>query len=332
MKKTLIFALLFAAGAAFAAAPTQPGNKKQKAKAAAAVQKVELATPSDTLSYAAGQSFTRGLMEYVTQQLHVDSAHIGDFTAALREQLASAGDPAFAARAAAATVAQMVDDRMLPNVSKAFEGTSYNIDREKFNRGFIDAVTGDTAVMNVEAAAGHFDNVRKAEETKKNEAYKQENAAWLADNAKKEGVVTLPSGLQYKVINTGTGAVAKQDDNVTVRYEGRTIDGNVFDSSYKRNPNTTSFRPNQVIKGWTEALTMMPEGSKWELYIPQELAYGARQAGQIKPFSTLIFTVEVVKVEAKAEPKADAAEADKAAAKTKTAAAKTAKTAKAKKK
>lgn len=328
MRKTLIFALLLAAGTALATAPTQPGNKKQKAKAAAAVQKVALATPSDTLSYAAGQSFTRGLMEYVTQQLHVDSAHIGDFTAALREQLASAGDPAFAARAAAATVAQMVDDRMLPNVSKAFEGTSYNIDREKFNQGFIDAVLGDTAVMNVEAAAGHFDKVRKAEEAKKNEAYRQQNAAWLADNANKEGVKVLPSGLQYKVINTGTGAVAKQDDNVTVRYEGRTIDGNVFDSSYKRNPNTTSFRPNQVIKGWTEALTMMPEGSKWELYIPQELAYGARQAGQIKPYSTLIFTVEVVKV----EPKADAAAADKAAAKTKTTAAKTTKTAKAKKK
>ena len=328
MRKTLNFALLLAAGTALATAPTQPGNKKQKAKAAAAVQKVALATPSDTLSYAAGQSFTRGLMEYVTQQLHVDSAHIGDFTAALREQLASAGDPAFAARAAAATVAQMVDDRMLPNVSKAFEGTSYNIDREKFNQGFIDAVLGDTAVMNVEAAAGHFDKVRKAEEAKKNEAYRQQNAAWLADNANKEGVKVLPSGLQYKVINTGTGAVAKQDDNVTVRYEGRTIDGKVFDSSYKRNPNTTSFRPNQVIKGWTEALTMMPEGSKWELYIPQELAYGARQAGQIKPYSTLIFTVEVVKV----EPKADAAAADKAAAKTKTTAAKTTKTAKAKKK
>ncbi len=332
MRKTLIFALLLAAGTALATAPTQPGNKKQKAKAAAAVQKVALATPSDTLSYAAGQSFTRGLMEYVTQQLHVDSAHIGDFTAALREQLASAGDPAFAARAAAATVAQMVDDRMLPNVSKAFEGTSYSIDREKFNQGFIDAVLGDTAVMNVEAAAGHFDKVRKAEEAKKNEAYRQQNAAWLADNANKEGVKVLPSGLQYKVINTGTGAVAKQDDNVTVRYEGRTIDGNVFDSSYKRNPNTTSFRPNQVIKGWTEALTMMPEGSKWELYIPQELAYGARQAGQIKPYSTLIFTVEVVKVEPKAEPKADAAAADKTAAKTKTTAAKTTKTAKAKKK
>lgn len=332
MKKTLIFALLIAAGTAFAAAPSQPGNKKQKAKAAATVQKVALATPSDTLSYAAGQSFTRGLMEYVTQQLHVDSAHIGDFAAALREQLANSSDPAFTARAAAATVAQMVDDRMLTNVSKAFEGTSYSIDREKFNQGFIDAVVGDTAVMNVEAAAGHFDKVRKAEETKKNEAYKQENAAWLAANATKEGVVTLPSGLQYKVINQGTGAVAKQDDNVTVRYEGRTIDGNVFDSSYKRNPNTTSFRPNQVIKGWTEALTKMPEGSKWELYIPQELAYGARQAGQIKPYSTLIFTVEVVKVEAKAEPKADAATTEKADAKAKTTAAKTTKTAKSKKK
>jgi FKBP-type peptidyl-prolyl cis-trans isomerase FklB len=84
---------------------------------------------------------------------------------------------------------------------------------------------------------------------------------------------------------------------VTVKYEGRLIDGTVFDSSYKRNPQTTTFRVNQVIRGWTEALTMMPVGSKWELYIPQELAYGSRQTGkEIKPYSTLIFVVELVDI------------------------------------
>ena len=101
--------------------------------------------------------------------------------------------------------------------------------------------------------------------------------------------------------------MATKEDNVTVKYEGKMIDGTVFDSSYKRKPDTTSFRPDQVIKGWTEALCMMPEGSKWELYIPQELAYGERQAGNIKPYSTLIFTVEVVSVETKAEKAAAAA-------------------------
>ena len=102
---------------------------------------------------------------------------------------------------------------------------------------------------------------------------------------------------------------------MTVKYEGKLIDGTVFDSSYKRNPQTTDFKPEQVIKGWTEALCMMPEGSKWELYIPQNLAYGERAAGgTIKPFSTLIFTVELVKVKNE-EPKAEKTETADAAKK-----------------
>ncbi len=112
-------------------------------------------------------------------------------------------------------------------------------------------------------------------------------------------MVTLPSGLQYKVLREGNGPIATKDDEVEVKYEGRLIDGTVFDSSYERNPQTTKFRPTQVIKGWTEALTMMPEGSMWELYIPQTLGYGERQAGKIPPFSTLIFKVELVKVTTK---------------------------------
>ena len=128
---------------------------------------------------------------------------------------------------------------------------------------------------------------------------REQGERFLAENAQKEGVVTLPSGLQYKVLRQGTGAIAKNDDEVVVKYEGHLIDGTEFDSSYKRDPQTSTFRPNQVIKGWTEALTMMPEGSKWELYIPQNLAYGERQAGKIPPYSTLIFTVELEKVNAK---------------------------------
>jgi FKBP-type peptidyl-prolyl cis-trans isomerase FklB len=115
---------------------------------------------------------------------------------------------------------------------------------------------------------------------------------------------TTASGLQYKVLVEGKGDVPTAKDKVTVKYEGRMIDGTVFDSSYKRNPQTTTFGCSDVIKGWTEALTMMPVGSKWEICIPQELAYGARQAGQIKPYSTLIFTVELVSIEkAKEEAK-----------------------------
>ena len=113
----------------------------------------------------------------------------------------------------------------------------------------------------------------------------------------KEGVKTTPSGLQYKIIKAGNGAIPTDSSTVKVNYKGTLIDGTQFDSSYDRNEPTT-FRADQVIKGWTEALTMMPVGSKWELYIPQELAYGAREAGpKIKPFSTLIFEVELVSIE-----------------------------------
>ena len=119
---------------------------------------------------------------------------------------------------------------------------------------------------------------------------------FLAENKTKEGVVTTPSGLQYKVITKGTGAIPADTSKVKVNYKGTLIDGTEFDSSYKRNEPAT-FRANQVIKGWTEALTMMPVGSKWELYIPYDLAYGSRETGsQIKPFSTLIFEVELLGV------------------------------------
>ena len=122
---------------------------------------------------------------------------------------------------------------------------------------------------------------------------------FLEENKTKEGVVTTESGLQYKVIKAGKGEIPSKTSTVKVNYKGTLIDGTEFDSSYKRNA-PASFRADQVIAGWTEALTMMPVGSKWELYIPQELAYGSRETGgQIKPFSTLIFEVELLEIEKK---------------------------------
>ena len=121
----------------------------------------------------------------------------------------------------------------------------------------------------------------------------------------------LPSGLQYKVLKSGTGAVPTKEQTVDVVYEGKTIDGNVFDATSRHNgAKFDSFRCDQVIKGWTEALTMMPVGSKWEIFIPQELAYGERQAGNIKPYSTLIFTVELVGIQAAKVDEAAAKAAD----------------------
>ena len=124
----------------------------------------------------------------------------------------------------------------------------------------------------------------------------EESKKFLAENQKKEGIKTLPSGLQYKVLTEGTGKTPKETDNVTVNYKGTLIDGTEFDSSYKKGQPAT-FQVNGVIKGWTEALQLMKEGSKWQLFIPPELAYGERGAGPtILPNSTLIFEVELLTV------------------------------------
>jgi FKBP-type peptidyl-prolyl cis-trans isomerase FklB len=125
---------------------------------------------------------------------------------------------------------------------------------------------------------------------------KKEGEKFIADNKKKEGVITTASGLQYKIITKGTGASPKATDTVSVHYKGTLIDGKEFDSSYRRGQ-PASFPVNGVIKGWTEALQLMKEGSKWQLFIPSELAYGDRGAGRdIGPNSTLIFDVELISI------------------------------------
>ena len=133
-------------------------------------------------------------------------------------------------------------------------------------------------------------------ETKINAANVEQGKAYLEENAKREGVVTLPSGLQYEVINEGTGVTPAVTDQVKVDYEGTLIDGTLFDSSVQRGQPAV-FGVNQVIPGWVEALQLMPEGSKWRLYIPSDLAYGAQGAGEmIPPHSTLVFDVELHEV------------------------------------
>ena len=172
----------------------------------------------------------------------------------------------------------MVCDRMLPGAVKDFEASNDSINAEVFNEGFLAALKNDTTHFQQQQAEKYFYEAREAAVKAKTEAMKKVGADFLAANATKKGVKTTASGLQYKVITQGTGAVPTATDDVKVNYEGRLIDGKVFDSSYKRGePNT--FKANQVIKGWTEALTMMPVGSKWELYIPYDLAYGERGAG-----------------------------------------------------
>ena len=133
-------------------------------------------------------------------------------------------------------------------------------------------------------------------EEKMNAENIEKGKAFLEENAKKEGVITLPSGLQYQVITEGNGKKPSATDKVKCHYEGTLIDGTLFDSSIKRGQPAV-FGVNQVIRGWVEALQLMSEGSKWRLFIPSELGYGAQQAGEmIPPHSTLIFEVELIEV------------------------------------
>lgn len=135
----------------------------------------------------------------------------------------------------------------------------------------------------------------KQAEMKANKENKEKGERFMEMNAKKEGVNTLPSGVQYKVIKEGTGVIPSDTSLVKVHYEGRLIDDEIFDSSYKRGE-PALFRVNQVVKGWSDALTHMPEGSVWEVYIPQDMAYGEREQNIIKPYSALIFKIELIKV------------------------------------
>ena len=287
MKKVSIF-MAIAAAASLASCTAQ-------------APKANLKTDIDSLSYSIGMAQTQGLKGYLTGRLDVDTAYMAEFIKGLNEgaNKTSKKDIAYMA---GLQIGQQISNQMMKGINQElFAGDSTKtISKDNFMAGFIAGTLEKGGVMTMEAAQEYS---RTAMETIKakamEEKYADNKAAgekFLAENKTKEGVKTTESGLQYKVITEGKGEIPADTCKVKVNYKGTLIDGTEFDSSYKRNEPAT-FRANQVIKGWTEALTMMPVGSKWELYIPQELAYGSRESGQIKPFSTLIFEVELVGIE-----------------------------------
>ena len=262
----------------------------------ASAQKVTLTTPSDSLSYAAGASMTDGLMTFLKQQYDMDEAYLDDFLSSFEEAMKSGVDGKKKAYSAGIQIAAMVKERMLPSISNDLQGSDYTIQEELFTKGFMASLKKDSTVFGQDPKP-YFNTRMGAVVNAKKEAVRKAGEQFLSENSKKAGVQVTPSGLQYKILTKGKGKVPTKDDQVIVKYEGRLIDGTVFDSSYKRAEQTNKFRPTDVIKGWTEALTMMPVGSKWELYVPQELAYGARETGNIPAYSALIFIVELVGIE-----------------------------------
>ncbi|MDY5813621.1 MAG: FKBP-type peptidyl-prolyl cis-trans isomerase [Bacteroides sp.] len=263
--------------------------------------KANLKTDLDSLAYSVGLSQTQGLKDYLVGRLNVDTMHMADFIKGLTEG-ANATDKKAQAYLAGLQIGQQVGTQMFEGLKYEIFGddSTKTISKENFLAGFIAGATEKGSLMKMEEAQAY---AQKAMETIKaramEEKYADNKAAglkFLEENKGKEGVQTTASGLQYKVLTEGKGELPTDSSTVKVHYKGTLIDGTEFDSSFKRNEPAT-FRANQVIKGWTEALTMMPVGSKWELYIPQELAYGSRETGLIKPFSTLVFEVELLSIE-----------------------------------
>ena len=299
MKKFLTIALaLIVAGASFTTATAGKKKKKeQKQPAIEAPVPVTLVSSSDTLSYAAGMMITNGLVPYLQQQFKVDTAYMADFIRGFNETVLGGDAPAEVALRAGRQIGQQLKGDMIMRMKRDFTDTPDSIIEATLFRGFTDALLSDTTVMNVAAA----DNTFKAKQQQNNavriERLTKPGRDFLAENKQKDGVITTPSGLQYKVLVKGEGEVPQASDKVKVNYEGRLIDGTVFDASSKHGNEPATFQANQVIRGWTEALTMMPVGSKWQLFIPQELAYGERQTGNIPAYSTLIFDVELVGIE-----------------------------------
>jgi len=180
-----------------------------------------------------------------------------------------------------------------------YKGDSITINTKMFSKGMTDASKDKTLMSDTTANAFIVSYMQRRERARTMARYGKEIEAartWLSDNAKQEGVVTTASGLQYKVLQEGTGVTPGPEDIVKVHYTGKTIDGNKFDSSFDRGE-PAQFRVSNVIRGWVEGLQLMKEGSRVMLYIPYDLAYGERGAGNvIKPFETLIFEVELLEV------------------------------------
>ncbi len=289
MKKLTFVAAMAIAAATF----TGCGNSTPKAN---------LKTDVDTLSYAIGLAQTQGLKEYLIGRMNIDTTYMDQFIKGLNEGANAGDDKGRAAYYAGIQIGQQISNQMITGINQEVFGSdsTKTISLKNFMAGFITGTTGKKGLMTIEEA-GQVAQTKMSEIRAKvmEKEYGPNKAAgekFLAENKKKDGVKTLPSGVQYKVIKVGKGAMPADTSMVKVHYEGKTLDGKVFDSSYK-NGQPVSLRANQVIKGWTDALVHMPVGSVWEVYIPQELAYGEREQGQIKPFSALIFKIELISIE-----------------------------------
>ncbi len=255
-------------------------------------------TDIDTLSYAIGMSQTQGLKDYLVMRMGVDTMYIDDFLKGFAESVKSSENPKKTAYYAGLQIGQQVSQGMLKNINQMIfgEDSTKTVNENNLYAGFMAAVAGKESIMTVDSANAYvqanMERIQKAQREVQYGENKKAGEDYMAKIAKKDGIKELGNGVYYEVLTEGTGAVASDTTRVNVFYEGKLIDGTVFDSNLK-NDEPTTFSPGQVIPGFKAALTTMPVGSKWIVYIPQDQAYGAQDMGNIKPFSALVFTIEL---------------------------------------
>ena len=226
--------------------------------------------------------------------------YMPDFVRGMKDMASKLNDPQMKAYAMGLQIAQQVfgdfPQRINQQITGKLDTTFINI--PEYQKGFMDVLNNEALPYSIDSAANictkqmeFYANERLERDYGQN---RKDGEDFLAQNAKLKDIVTTPSGLQYKIIKQGTGPIPQKDSQVKVNYKGTLIDGTIFDTTEGKSPFQTNVA--HVIKGWTEALTMMPVGSKWEIYVPQELAYGNRETGKIKPFSCLIFEIELLEI------------------------------------
>jgi len=264
--------------------------------------KANLKDDVDTLAYAIGLAQTQGLKDYLTMRLEVDTTYMDEFVKGLNEAVNANGNKKKAAYYAGLQIGQQVSQQMIKSLNYEIYGddSTRTISLKNFMAGFVSGTTGKGQLMTIDEASNTAQTMMASVKARVMEEkygdWKKQCEDYMAEIAKKEGVKELGDGVYYEVLTEGTGAIPADTNRVSVHYEGKLLNDTIFDSSYQRGE-PAKFRCNQVIAGWTKALTQMPVGSTWMVYIPQEQAYGEREAGKISPFSCLIFKIELLGIE-----------------------------------
>ena len=287
MKK---FGFIFAA--ALAALMSACGNSTPKA---------DMKNDVDSPSYAIGMAQTQGLKQYLVQRMGVDTAYINEFVKGLNDGASAGDDKKTAAYYAGVQIGQQILQMEKGINNELFgEDSTQTISHKNFMAGFVAGTLEKDGLMTTEEAGQMAQAKMQVVKSQHMEKVYGDNKKaceeYMAKIAKKEGIQKLDNGVYYEVITEGKGEIPADTSRVKVNYEGKLINDSIFDSTYKRGEPTT-FRCNQVIPGWTNALTHMPVGSTWKVYIPQDQAYADREAGLIKPFSCLIFKIELISIE-----------------------------------